>query len=414
MTIRTRSRDTRVEHIYIGDGLLCDGSPNGVIEIGHGVYNGIEETTKDVVTPNFHSRKAKGDIINNEFSSVKTEHSYSTTGWRVDKSVACSAVPGPPADWQSGTGYYALGVDKYARFAAPNTSRDAAQASLLGIVSTRALANVVPAEVQALVDLGERKQTMRLLRKPLGNLNKFISDVSSSRGFKKSPYKAVGNYISDSWLRYRYGVMPLLLSIDGTMKAVTADKGHKRLTARASQSDTLSQTTKVETTTGGAYFDSTTTATNDIKIDARAGILYEHNFSIADAAGTTFHELPSTIYELIPYSFVVDWLANVGDFIRAMTPKADVKTLASWTKVTTTTVDECTVTAVKAAAFPARMSVTIYPTGTYSRKKVEVYRHPGVSASIQHRMHQIDFDVPKDWLHLADTIALIVSKLSVK
>jgi hypothetical protein len=39
-------------------------------------------------------------------------------------------------------------------------------------------------------------------------------------------------------------------------------------------------------------------------------------------------EVPLAAWELVPFSFVVDWIVNVGDWLEAVQPKVGVRTLA--------------------------------------------------------------------------------------
>jgi len=49
--------------------------------------------------------------------------------------------------------------------------------------------------------------------------------------------------------------------------------------------------------------------------------------------GFSWESIPITAWELIPFSFVVDWFVNFGDYIQALTPKLGIKGLSSWTTV---------------------------------------------------------------------------------
>jgi hypothetical protein len=44
-------------------------------------------------------------------------------------------------------------------------------------------------------------------------------------------------------------------------------------------------------------------------------------------------QLLSTAWELVPYSFVVDWFLNTADFLAAWNPSVDVVPLTSWVTI---------------------------------------------------------------------------------
>lgn len=50
-----------------------------------------------------------------------------------------------------------------------------------------------------------------------------------------------------------------------------------------------------------------------------------------------------TVWDLTPYSFILDWFINMGDIISAHAPVPGVKALASWVTTVDTTVYSSTV-----------------------------------------------------------------------
>lgn len=416
MTKRTRTRDLRTEHIGTLVVTNCNGGSTST-PVPHGLYSGITETTTDVVTPNFHRRRLAGEIINNEFTSVKTEDSFSLQTWiyehdnpncvNVDKRLSADRIYGLANQTTAAT-YLPQNI------VADHT---VALASLRTITGTRASANIIPAEIQGLVDIAEWRKTFRLIRNPLSGVKTFIDQIKKSRRYlkkvKRNRNLTIGQFLSNEWLRYRYGFLPLVLSIEGGFKAVTAPRTSKRKTARASGS------TGVFTEVNGQqnpYTDPAykmfTTSYVEKESSVRAGILYEYEMSFYDKVGISYHEIPAAIWEVIPYSFVVDWFLNVEDLLRAVVPKQGVKKLASWTTVKTTTTRSTNVTSSWNGL--ANYHNVSSPGGQFSRVTVEKTRKPGITVGLDTRIPLIRFEKPRDWLHLLDLISLINSNLKYR
>lgn len=138
--------------------------------------------------------------------------------------------------------------------------------------------------------------------------------------------------MSDSWLSYRYGARPLLSESEAALQAVyntIYNVRPTRLTARGFASDSGTRTSSSDTVQSITWTRDNTTNTS---VKVRAGVLYEH-FASSDTFGVGVQQVPSAVWELIPYSFVVDWFANVGSFVSAITPKIGVRYLGKWTTI---------------------------------------------------------------------------------
>lgn len=420
MTYRTRTRDNVVEFLYNGNGQLCNGSPTGVlVDESHDVFSGEEETTVDVVTPNFHERQARGEIINNYFRNIKTSYNYGVTGWRVDRVPACS---GSNIKFQTGTGFYSLGPNKQGYLLSPTTSnsdsRDGELASLKALVSTRALAGVVPADVDLLVDLYEWKQTLRLIGNPVRSLYNYILRVRGKRSpryWKRLSQKQQAiqliEDISSKWLAYRYGIVPLCLSIQGGIDIIRKPQTSPRITSRSSGS-TVEYTDTASQTKSGTYFNSTLDKTTISSGSVRAYVLYEHEMTLVERSGLHLSNLPNSIWEAIPFSFVADWFLNLGDWIRAVTPKAGVKTLATGVTVERRTYQRVDVTGTFNGV--TNLAGTLKPDGFFDKDQIDKVRNPGIQATLSSKLPTITFETQKDWVHLIDAITLVTSKLDYR
>lgn len=124
---------------------------------------------------------------------------------------------------------------------------------------------------------------------------------------------------SNIWLEYRYGWRPLVSSIQDLNAAIQRVRvGELRIAvgqAEARTSEAHPSFSYAQQPYGGNnVFRQNTTVTRETttRYGASCAILVspvDHSFSAS---------LTATIWELIPFSFIVDWVASVGDWCRAL------------------------------------------------------------------------------------------------
>jgi hypothetical protein len=176
-----------------------------------------------------------------------------------------------------------------------------------------------------LVELVEFRKTFSLLKNDILTVTSILRDIRRHwKRYKK--YGSTFDEIATNYLKIRYGYTPLLMTIKSLMDF--KEKTTKRYTSRgfSSASDSASLTGQIN---GSAWLADWETKVSK-QLDVRAGVLYDYQFTLADQLGLSPKNIPAAMYELIPFSFVVDWAVNLGDWIQAVTPKAGVNYLASW------------------------------------------------------------------------------------
>jgi hypothetical protein len=113
-----------------------------------------------------------------------------------------------------------------------------------------------------------------------------------------------------------------------------------RLTFRGHESDSKSVGDTIESP-NGTWFDGARRFFIEretvVNLDVRSGVLTQlETDSKLPAWG--FTEVLESAWELVPYSFIIDWFLNVGNTIAAFTPDYGLRALASWTVATTSVV----------------------------------------------------------------------------
>jgi len=118
--------------------------------------------------------------------------------------------------------------------------------------------------------------------------------------------------LGSEWMQYRYGIMPLIYSYRDLCKVV--DRG---ITNRLSKMKVLSpKPTGVNLPSSSVNY-IWKDVTGDIRVRGSAFQFYDWT-AASQVQGVSFNPLV-TAWELIPYSFVIDWFVNVGDYLTVKT-----------------------------------------------------------------------------------------------
>lgn len=127
--------------------------------------------------------------------------------------------------------------------------------------------------------------------------------------------------LPNSWLAYKYGWTPLLLDIHGGAKTL-AELGHKRdqRTMRASHSYTVKSPIATFKFAGDRAGKATAFCTFRVR---SPGTKLMNSIGLLNPA--------LILWEVIPFSFVVDWFINIGDCIQEATAFSGVHVLCSGT-----------------------------------------------------------------------------------
>lgn len=142
-----------------------------------------------------------------------------------------------------------------------------------------------------------------------------------------------GQALNEMWLEYRYGWRPLVADIQNLTQTMLnlEERVSGRQVARSTQ-QVASKTTTSKQNYGdgpvGAPFTWEMTRTVTEELIVRATHLYmPGQASHANQFGLTAYA--GTVWELVPFSFVVDWFVDVGGWISAWEPKPGVTDLGS-------------------------------------------------------------------------------------
>lgn len=322
--------------------------------------DGMRRSMRDFVTPDFAKRVGEGEIINNPMVSKRE-----LRAWRGD---FC----------QVEATYTANGYRTHQHW----TNWGQSVSSHLGLPSLQDLklesinhawAGVNAPTWAAGVDLGEFGETVALLMNPMREsiriLSEQLTDSRRQRGNRRRQTVNLAPAAATFYLAYHLGLAPLFGSINDLLKLLRKEfleRHTSRSTARREDRVTEPFNT-TPFTAGGQVHNWHGTKVTERSAVCRAGVLYvprpntpadfgPWEFEHAGDFGLSKYDFLPTVWELIPFSFIVDRFINIGDFLRAMTAYLTVRPLASWcvTKaITTTHIDWDRISATPQAGYTA-------------------------------------------------------------
>lgn len=300
----------------------------------NGSRSGVYKVTNDVVVPGFKARSAAGEVFNNPcniFTASVTSGGSGFEGRPVD--ARCDLTPQNDNVvtrdyWGHVLGNIPLWIPQVDYKSAPTTLGIDVN-PLITEASTKALAGVKAPDVQGIVLVAEIQKTLQTLRSPVKSIIDYVRKVR-----KKGKGRAEAQAISSQYLATYYGIMPILCDIEGIMKALQ-HRIQERYTSRGNSTITAGPFSQTYTSDPPGSYKNIWSNTTKCTATVRAGCLYELSAeSQFRMFGVQPSDIPAALWEMTPWSFVVDWLTNVGDVIAAITPIADVSYRAQW--ITTT------------------------------------------------------------------------------
>lgn len=128
--------------------------------------------------------------------------------------------------------------------------------------------------------------------------------------------KRIKEALEKKWMEYRYAIMPLAYSVQDALK-LAKEKGDIYKTDRKSKEFSYTTSKRSDAPQNGLY------QWTEEEVQIRLSVVGRARFDPDALYLRLFDQIGinpfKTAWELIPYSFVVDWFANVGDWVLART-----------------------------------------------------------------------------------------------
>lgn len=237
----------------------------------------------------------------------------------------------PGQQWLKGNGSFS--TMRYLRHQKVTLSADAVIVSIDGNLrnrcATEARQKVADGKISVGLAVAESKLTLALLVELVTKLVKVIRAVRRGRWSEAGKILGYRTWkdtkgLSDSWLQYQYGLKPLISDIYGAQEQLKAGFREKEQTFKVSRQlrqALVPQDFVVPATDPDIW-------TNDAKFIANGKafeiIKFVYFMKVSDASLHALAQLglvnPAVIaWELVPFSFVIDWLLPIGNFLDGAT-----------------------------------------------------------------------------------------------
>lgn len=179
----------------------------------------------------------------------------------------------------------------------------------------KAYAKLNDADVELGVILGELRDTLRMLKDPLEALNNF--------GYKAfgAPGRAGFTLTAALWLQYRYGLRPLFNDIMAACKAVYAKLHEQHGIIRRRKAEvvkTYDYSFTERTTMGSFSYSAVKSHSETVKATAHVYYRVKYDKSALALWGLGENHFNTIAWELMSYSFVVDWFLSVGNWLKGL------------------------------------------------------------------------------------------------
>jgi hypothetical protein len=173
------------------------------------------------------------------------------------------------------------------------------------------------------VFFGELREAVEMIRRPAkalrDGLDSYYSDVKK-RLKKKKKKKSRKRIIQDTWLEYSFGWSPLVNDVLDACKLAAAQPywAYERMSGVAGRDD---KSDVYKATTGSSFLKI------DYTISRKSSCVVRYKGAVSAVAGPvpfseqmglSWSNVLPTAWELIPYSFLVDYFTNIGDIIAGM------------------------------------------------------------------------------------------------
>lgn len=202
-----------------------------------------------------------------------------------------------------------------------------AEGNLRDLALTRARGNLKQLDINLGIAFAERNRTARLVGDTTIRLSRSLQDLRRGRirsamnrlGISSSKREPRGGNVPRKWLELQYGWKPLLSDVYGACDALSKrDKDDWRVTAKGRASDRQEFRYQVNLGyPGGPYDGANVVARRDRRVYARIDALPQNEAIISLASlGITNPLLIG--WELVPFSFVVDWFLPIGSWLESL------------------------------------------------------------------------------------------------
>lgn len=370
--------------------------------------NGESEVMSDYVTPRFRQRQRNGEKFFNPM--YKEKLAIATVGNSFRTISQGDACPGGLKGQWIGTGPTVAVLtprdtvaNSHGHFLPTRqTALDANDVSRVQrVVSTEVLSKRGRGDSELWETLAEYRQTLDMLNNPLNKLKDLSSRILKSCE-KGVAGRALIKEVSDGYLLYRYGVLPLMKDIKSIIASLEKPSGDMEKTVRAKEQLVAQKSFQGQSTAFGLI--ATWQCQVDEVLTVRGMALDRGYVSFANNLGFDLRGLALLPLQLTSYSFVADWFSNLSSYVAATIPALGWQSLGNALVVHRAVGVSYKLLDVTTGTSPYTLLEA--PTGSVAYSSVSTTRSPLMPASFE-MVSDFKFD---HFSRVADAIALVASR----
>jgi len=361
---------------------------------------GTLEEMDDVVTQGFYARQKKGDLIFSPMQHRKITSSVDQVG--SGPTVRQTTPTCNPTGQPGGEVYLQYSAEgpylAYLLTGGANVPLPTPQgiidngdiARLEKEVSTSVLAARGQSSQNLWESAAEIKKTIALFSGPIRYLFSY---------FRKNRAAMTLMGPASAWLAYRYGVLPFIADVTAIVNGLDMPVGIRRDSTRKSLKLQEISVTSVSVGDSSTRTDVNVMLTDHVTVRGLA--IDEHMSNLRDNIGFSAKGLLTVPWELIPFSFVLDWFVNVGDYLKAYSPAPGYKNIGGC--LTTERIISALYTPTNTVCYYPGLSLVRALSGTCSSTLWTKSRQPLTSPEI---LVKSDFRF-SSLIRVADSLALL-------
>ncbi len=204
----------------------------------------------------------------------------------------------------------------------------------IGEVSNRLLSKVRNREIDLGVSLGEYRETASFVAGAMVKTAKSFKqlkrgDVSGAlqtlTGKRNNRWDDIPGAASNTWLAYSYGLKPLINDVSDAVKVL--EKGLRDPSRPIVVRSSMTKSVSGFATNYGHYHDR---IKGSVRVSGKVEFWID-NPSLYTLEQVGFVNPLSVAWELVPFSFVVDWFIPVGEFLTSVVPPQGVAFVGGYT-----------------------------------------------------------------------------------
>ncbi|UHK03266.1 MAG: maturation protein [Hangzhou levivirus 1] len=317
--------------VYQNGDVIPNGSWNGLAS-----YPNSEEM-RDQVNPGFFKAEREGTLKPVSPMFQLKQEVRITPGGGTLTTRSWGAPPSEPSARVNCGGYFYTGAGEGNPLAIPPIPPGPALQEALARAQTDAWDSLTFA-----AEFNKTVETVVGLKGRIIDLYTRFGDKVASRARKTTKAVDLSKIIAEVWLEMRYAWRPLyydIVAIDEAVRRLQEGVEYPLCRAYGTREETISKFDKMASNAGtfpgtysgglpGALFSCTYGTTVTQTLHASVGVqVRTRNIHLSDPL--------ITAWELVPFSFILDWFVSIGDTLSAFSPFASGEVVFSTVNVTT-------------------------------------------------------------------------------